>query len=53
MPSFSVSCSAGCRDQTEDGAPLFGQRMPATAPNTLSDADLATISRWIAEGAPR
>jgi hypothetical protein len=43
----------GCRDQTEDGVPLFGQRMPNTAPNTLSDAELDTIARWIATGAPR
>jgi len=42
-----------CRDQTEDGTPLFGQRMPNTAPNTLSDAELDAIRRWIAAGAPR
>lgn len=42
----------GCRDQRADGAPLFGQRMPSTAPNMLPEPDLAVIRRWIAEGAP-
>lgn len=42
----------GCRDQTRDGVPLFGQRMPSTAPNTLPPEELEVIRRWIAEGAP-
>ena len=41
-----------CRDVTEDGQPLFGQRMPATAPNQLPDADLQAIEDWIVQGAP-
>ena len=41
-----------CRDQADDGTPLFGQRMPLTAPNTLPRADLETIRRWILAGAP-
>jgi hypothetical protein len=42
----------GCRDQTDDGTPLFGSRMPLTAPNMLPDSELETIRRWIEEGAP-
>jgi hypothetical protein len=42
-----------CRDQTDDGVPLFGQRMPATAPNMLSSAEIEIIRAWIADGAPR
>ena len=42
----------GCRDQTEDGVPLFGQRMPLTAPNMLPDDELQAIRRWIEQGAP-
>lgn len=41
-----------CRDQTEDGAPLFGQRMPLTAPNMLPELELDAIRAWIAAGAP-
>jgi hypothetical protein len=41
-----------CPDQTDDGAPLFGQRMPLTAPNMLPDEDLAAIRSWIEAGAP-
>lgn len=43
----------GCRDQTDEGVPLFGQRMPATAPNSLPDEELEVIRRWILQGAPR
>lgn len=43
----------GCRSQTSDGAPLFGQRMPATAPNMLPPEEIETIRRWIEDGAPR
>jgi hypothetical protein len=42
----------GCRDQTREGVPLFGQRMPATAPNSLPPAELDLLRRWIASGAP-
>jgi hypothetical protein len=42
----------GCRDQTDEGIPLFGQRMPATAPNMLPNSDLDLIRAWISEGAP-
>lgn len=42
-----------CRDQTEDGTPLFGQRMPATAPNMLSKEEIAVVRSWIEDGAPR
>jgi hypothetical protein len=42
----------GCVDQTDDGIPLFGQRMPATAPDLLPDDELAIFRGWIAEGAP-
>lgn len=41
-----------CRDQTEDGTPLFGQRMPLTAPNMLPEAELDAIRDWIVAGAP-
>jgi hypothetical protein len=41
-----------CRDETEDGTPLFGQRMPLTAPNMLPEEDLATLRAWIVAGAP-
>jgi hypothetical protein len=41
-----------CRDQTDDGTPLFGQRMPLTAPNMLPAQELDTIAAWIASGAP-
>jgi hypothetical protein len=41
-----------CRDATEDGTPLFGQRMPLTAPNMLPESELETIRSWISEGAP-
>ena len=40
-----------CRDHTEDGTPLFGQRMPLTAPNMLPADELATLRDWIAAGA--
>ena len=43
---------AGCRDQTEDGTALFGQRMPLTAPNMLPAEELAAVRDWIAAGAP-
>jgi hypothetical protein len=43
----------GCRDQTDEGEPLFGQRMPSTAPNTLRPDELAVIRAWILAGAPR
>ena len=42
----------GCRDQTDEGMPLFGQRMPATAPNMLPPEEIETIRSWIADGAP-
>ena len=42
-----------CPDQTDDGTPLFGQRMPATAPNLLPPDEIEIIRAWIAEGAPR
>jgi hypothetical protein len=41
-----------CTSTASDGTPLFGMRMPATAPNMLPDADLATFKRWIEVGAP-
>jgi hypothetical protein len=41
-----------CRDHTPDGTPLFGQRMPLTAPNMLPQGQIETIREWIAEGAP-
>jgi len=41
----------GCPDQTDDGTPLFGQRMPLTAPNMLPEEDLDAIRAWIAAGA--
>jgi hypothetical protein len=43
----------GCPDETEDGTPLFGQRMPLTAPNRLPDSELESVRAWIAAGAPR
>jgi hypothetical protein len=42
----------GCRDETDEGTPLFGSRMPLTAPNMLPDEELETLRGWIAEGAP-
>ena len=42
----------GCRDRTDDGTPLFGQRMPATAPNMLSQEEIAIVRSWIEDGAP-
>ena len=42
-----------CRDQTDDGTPLFGQRMPLTAPNMLPAHELEAFRAWIAAGAPR
>jgi hypothetical protein len=42
----------GCRDQLPDGTPLFGQRMPLTAPNLLPEAELAAVRDWILAGAP-
>jgi hypothetical protein len=42
----------GCRDQTEDGSPLYGSRMPLTAPNMLPESEIETIRSWIMEGAP-
>lgn len=42
----------GCRDQTEDGSPLYGSRMPLTAPNMLPESEIETIRSWIVEGAP-
>jgi hypothetical protein len=41
----------GCRDRTEHGTPLFGQRMPLTAPNMLPDAELQVVRAWIETGA--
>lgn len=41
-----------CVDQTDDGTPLFGQRMPATAPNILPPDEIEVFRQWIAEGAP-
>jgi hypothetical protein len=41
-----------CANTASDGTPLFGMRMPATAPNVLPDADLASFKRWIEVGAP-
>ena len=43
----------GCRDRAADGTPLFGQRMPLTAPNMLPQQDLDVLSAWIAAGAMR
>lgn len=43
----------GCPDETDEGVPLFGSRMPLTAPNQLPDAELSVIREWIAQGAPR
>jgi hypothetical protein len=42
----------GCRDRTDDGQPLFGQRMPLTAPNMLPEDELTVIREWIEAGAP-
>jgi hypothetical protein len=42
----------GCPDRTDSGEPLFGSRMPLTAPNMLPESELATIRNWILEGAP-
>ena len=42
-----------CPDQTDEGEPLFGQRMPATAPNMLSETEIALIRTLIADGARR
>jgi hypothetical protein len=47
------STRRACRDQASDGTPLFGQRMPLTAPNMLPEAELDAIRAWIAAGAPR
>ena len=41
----------GCRDRTDDGTPLFGQRMPLTAPNMLPEAELEAVRAWIEAGA--
>jgi hypothetical protein len=41
-----------CRDHARDGTPLFGQRMPLTAPNMLPQKDIEIIRDWIADGAP-
>lgn len=41
-----------CRDETEDGTPLFGQRMPTTVPNMLPADEIEAIREWIAAGAP-
>jgi hypothetical protein len=41
-----------CRDHADDGTPLFGQRMPLTAPNMLPSDQIETIRNWIASGAP-
>jgi hypothetical protein len=43
----------GCPDRADDGTPLFGQRMPLTAPNMLPEDELAVIREWIARGARR
>lgn len=43
----------GCRDRADDGTPLFGQRMPLTAPNVLPEEELDVIRAWIASGARR
>jgi hypothetical protein len=40
-----------CPDETDDGTPLFGQRMPLTAPNMLKESELAAIRAWIEGGA--
>ena len=50
-PDWDASQRA-CRDQAPDATPLFGQRMPLTAPNLLPDDELAVIREWIREGAP-
>jgi hypothetical protein len=42
----------GCRDHTDDGQPLFGCRMPLTAPNMLPPEQIETIRHWIMDGAP-
>ena len=46
----SIACAGGGR--TDDGTILFGTRMPATAPNTLSDEEIETLRQWILDGAP-
>ena len=43
----------GCRDRAADGTPLFGQRMPLTAPNMLPEDEIEAIRGWIAAGARR
>jgi hypothetical protein len=43
----------GCRDRADDGTPLFGQRMPLTAPNMLEQDELEVIRAWITSGATR
>lgn len=43
----------GCPDETEDGVPLFGQRMPLTAPNMLPEEELQVLREWIEGGAKR
>jgi hypothetical protein len=43
----------GCPGRAADGTPLFGQRMPLTAPNMLPDDELEVIRAWIAAGARR
>lgn len=42
----------GCPDETEDGVPLFGHRMPDLAPNELRSEELEAVRSWIAAGAP-
>lgn len=41
-----------CEFNDAEGRPLFGSRMPLTAPNQLADEELAVIRRWIEQGAP-
>lgn len=41
-----------CRDHAPDGTPLFGQRMPLTAPNMLPEEELEVVRDWIERGAP-
>jgi hypothetical protein len=50
-PSW-VQKDGPCANTASDGTPLFGMRMPATAPNLLPDDQIATVERWIALGAP-
>jgi hypothetical protein len=50
-PSW-VQKDGPCASTASDGTPMFGMRMPDTAPNMLPDADLESFRRWIEVGAP-